>query len=626
MKVPLKWLAEYVELPEQVDEVTRQLTAIGHMQDKPPEEIAGDTVLDLEVRQNRSDCLSIIGVAREVAAVRDTALKVPADVQYQLPPVSEQSHTVIETENGYRFHSLRIEQIKVGPSPEWLRQRLEAYGIKSINNLVDITNYVMVELGEPLHAFDLAKVGPKLVVRQAFAGEEIMVLGGRTIKLDPADIVIADDQRVLAMGGMIGGVESSITDSTTSILLEAATYNQASIRRSSLRHSLRTEASLRHEKFLHPDLTEVALRRAAALIVELCGATVTLHDDAYPKVAQPIELSIELSRLQQLCGVAISQDESQALLQRLGIGVEQEGDARLRVSVPYFRTDLSLVEDIYEEVLRIYGYDRVPDRLPPTAPPVEITSVAYQLEDQLRDILVGYGFDEIITEPLTKEAVSVLEPVVLQNSLNSEKTMLRTTLRYGLEQTAAYHRKFKKKDLALFEVGKVYYRDGDTYGEKKVLAGLVEGAEASYATVKGLLEAVLLRLGYAYDASLVTITGLTPHQWYFELATDALADQTKVKTVEMHTAPPQIVYQDLSAAVPAETKVGELMAAVAKLSPLIYRVQLGEAPRQLDDHTKTVFLKLQYRDDSQQLSSEVVEPVRQAIINEITSRWSGTMR
>lgn len=302
MKIPLNWLKEYVELPSDVEELTQKLTAIGHMQDKKPEKIGDDTVIDLEVRQNRPDCLSILGIAREVAAVTNRGLKVPSTSSVMLSAESVDQHqseqkilkfrlhrecstksaqvqddtlsiqnTAHELCKRFNAHRIRVDRSQsTVDSPSWIKDRLQAYGIKTISPLVDITNYVTIELGEPLHAFDIRHVEDgTIVIRRAKEGEKLTILGGKVLTLTTDDLVISSKSKALSLAGMIGGAVSGVHPDTTEIVLEAATYNQASIRRSSIRHSVRTEASTRHEKFLHPHLAEIALQRAASLIVEI---------------------------------------------------------------------------------------------------------------------------------------------------------------------------------------------------------------------------------------------------------------------------------------------------------------------------------------------------------------------
>jgi phenylalanyl-tRNA synthetase beta subunit len=628
MKVPLKWLAEYVALPSSVAELSDRFTAIGHMQDHQPAQVAGDTVLDLEVRQNRSDCLSLVGLAREIAASLQTDLNVPASLETALPNVAQKlAITIQNPESAYRFHAVQIDNVKVADSPEWLRQKVEAYGMKSINNIVDITNFVMIELGEPLHAFDSSEVQDGIVVRMAHQGEKVEVLGGRSLTLTPQDVVIANSaDEFIALGGMIGGINSGVHDGTTSIVLEAATYNQANIRRSSLRHSLRTEASLRHEKFLHPHLTEVALRRAVELIKELAGGEVIAHGDAYPEPVEPKTVTVSIPFLHRLTGVAISQRESLDILERLGIVSTAKGADTVSAQIPYFRTDLVQEEDVIEEVLRIHGYDKIPNTLPASSPPPEITSPSYQLEEKIRDILVDYGFDEVITEPLTNEKNPVTTPVVLQNSLNADKTMLRTTLKNQLLEALGYQQKAHKTGVALFEIGQVYARAESEYGERKVLAGVLTDPEMVYLKAKGIVEALFIRLQYVYPETAVTLIKTDAETCYFEVDLSQVAAQPDVKAYRIRTSLAQVLYQDLSLVVPVETKVGEVLQTVAETSPLIYKVTLGESPRQLKAGGKSVFLKLQYHQSEGQVTAQEVEPVRQNILQVLAEKFDATLR
>ncbi|MEP7166659.1 MAG: phenylalanine--tRNA ligase subunit beta [Candidatus Woesebacteria bacterium] len=627
MKVPIKWLAEYVSLPDSVTDLTTRLTAIGHMQDHQPETIGDDTVLDLEVRQNRSDCLSILGVAREVSASMDQPLTDPSITTPPLPETTTPSMiTIADPLMCYRFEALVIDNVTVAPSPTWLAEKVEHYGMKSINNVVDITNFVMIELGEPLHAFDKVKVADSLTIRAATNGEKFEVLGGKTISLSSSDIVVANDSDILAMGGIIGGKNSGITESTTSIVLEAATYNQAYIRRSSIRHSLRTEASLRHEKFLHPDLAPIALRRAASLLKEVCGGTISAHHDEYVTIATPVHISMSLTRFHELTGITVDTQKALSILQSLGIEASLKNEDIIETSIPYFRTDLLCEEDVIEEVLRIVGYDTIPDTLPRTSPPVEITSPSVILEEKLRDLLVDLGFEEVITEPLVNEEHPKLDPVVLQNSLNSDKTMLRTTLENGLFSALSYQKKTKRTDLSLFEVGKIYFKENDSYTEQKVLAGVVTAKTATYAKVKGIVEALCLKAGRKLDDTIASIIRHDTHTWYFQIMTEKLMQKPAFEITTIKTALPQIVYQDISLSVPKAIPVGPILEKVRNFSPLIVKAALGEYPIALPDERKSVFLKLHYHKAGEQLNIEDVEPIKNGIIAMIETDFQGTLR
>lgn len=628
MKVPLSWLREYVALQTSPSELMRHLTAIGHMQDGPAKEIAGDQVYDLEVRQNRSDCLSLVGVAREAAAVLEATLHDPAERSPELPAASGAIKLHIEDPDlCYRFNTVTLTGVKVGPSPDWLRNRLEAYGMKSINTIVDITNYVMIEQGQPLHAFDLDTLaGAELHVRPAREKETLVVLGSKTVSLTSDDLVIADQTGPVALAGVIGGEQCGVSENTTTIVIEAATYNQASIRRSALRHTLRTEASTRLEKFLHPELTTRALRRVTELVMQLAGGKIIDHTDAYPRPLAARVVQLDPANVQRLGGVPLSAEQCQQLLSRLGIENSIKADQTLSVSIPLWRTDLEQEADLIEEVLRLYGYEHIPEQLPKGMIPKDIQSRSHILEEQLRDILVACGYDEQITEPLVNEAEPRLNPVRLQNSLSSEKVMLRTSLTPQLLLGAQNRLRYRQNDVRLFEVGKVYFLDGQEYKEKKVVSAILSGPSAKYLDLKGVAETMIARTNRRNTPGLFTIEILDAHTFVMTLETERLLQEPLEPSVRILTTPPQVILEDWSLLTPDDTAVGELLATIAGRSPLVSHVELGEDPRPLANNQKSVFVKVTYSDPTRTLSAADVDPVRTDILRELATRFRATRR
>jgi len=634
MKVPLRWLSDYVALDHeslqaQAPELMKRLTAVGHMQDGPPDQVGNDLVYDLEIRQNRSDCLSMLGVAREAAAVMETTLQVPDIYSTQLPEESGQTRITIENpELCYRFNALTIENIQLGESPSWLKEKLEAYGMKSVNNLVDITNYVMIEIGQPLHAFDAnAVTNQHLIVRNAQEGEIFTALGEKKVTLTADDLVIADEHTTLALAGVIGGEKSGVTATTTRIILEAATYSQASVRRSTLRHSLRTEASTRLEKFLHPHLTELALLRAADLIHELCGGTITGHFDAYPTPFTDRTLTMSQSALQKLSGVTLSIEEAQAMLTKISIPSRIVAEDTLEVEVPYFRTDVEQEADLIEEVIRMYGYDNIPAHLPSSPPPKNIQSAAYDLGEKVRDLLTAMGYDEQITEPLTSEDTPKREPVRLENSLTSEKVMLRTTLQPMLLRGLDYRRKHRHSIIRIFEVGKVYFQQNGQYLEKHTLGILASGKNVTYREVKGVIEELFIRLGYEFDQNLYTLEAAPDEKstYVVELDLEGLLQQSSQEQVRVVTSPPQVILQDLSLLIPQDVQVGELLDALKKVDSRLYKVELGEDPHSMGDQ-KAIFIHLAYHDPKQSLSDQDVQPLRGKILALLETEYQARLR
>ncbi len=495
MKIPLNWLKDYVDIEISQDELVKRLTAIGHMQDKKPEHVAGDTVIDLEVRQNRSDCLSILGVAQEVAAVTGKRIKACRQVGLKAKTNSSLLNIINESpENCFRFSAYKIAGIDPeANTPDWMKARLEAYGMKTISPIVDITNFVMIETGEPMHAFDSRSIPNGVIkLRQAKKGEKLTVLGDKSIELDADDLIVTDkDDSPISFSGLIGGTTSGIKSDSTEIVLEAATYNQAVVRRSSIRHSIRTEASTRHEKFMHTDLVIPALDRAASLIMEICGGEVVAFHENIAKRSDILTLELRFSEVARLGGVEIDAKEVIEIFQNLNFEILEKNNLSLKLRVPYVRTDILEEADLVEEVLRIYGYENIPGSLPNFAPPKRITSKYFLTEEKIRDAAVSIGLSEIITEPLVAP-LDVDEKIAihLQNALNADKSVLRTSLKSGLVGSYKYQRKFDKSAINVFEIGLVYHKANtkkNPYLEIKTLGVLSHDSTSVFQQVASKL-------------------------------------------------------------------------------------------------------------------------------------------
>ncbi len=429
-------------------------------------------VLELEIYPNRPDCLSVLGVAREVAALAGSPLRPPADtVQESGPPVASlASLEVREPTLCPRYVARVIEGVRVGPSPLWLQHRLRAAGMRPINNVVDVTNYVMLETGQPLHAFDYDKLaGHRIVVRRARKGEQLVTLDGVERNLDEETLVIADAERPLVVAGIMGGVEAEVDENTRNILLESAYFDPVSIRRTARRLGMGTESSYRFERGTDPGAPARVADRAAQLIVELAGGRVARgrlevrNRDAF----RAVEITLRARRLNNLLGTQISPAEIKRLLRHLGFEVELEGDGVLSVRVPTFRRDVEREADLVEEVARLHGYDRIPATLPSGAsrpggrvPPLELTS-------RVRQSLLGLGLSEAVTytfvgpkvwDALRLPAESPLRHCVpIRNPLSEEQSLLRTTLVPGLLEVARRNAARRNRAVHLFEVGTTFW-------------------------------------------------------------------------------------------------------------------------------------------------------------------------
>src|SRR6266571_4063795 len=391
MLVPIRWFREYVAFDLDVPQLAERLTMAG-LEVEEIHETEGDTVLDIYVTPNRGDCLSLVGVAREVAAITGGAWRGPKiELRADGPPEPDLSVTIEAPDLCPRYAARVIRGVKVGESPEWLQARLRAAGLRPISNVVDVTNFVTLELGQPLHAFDLATLREgRIVVRRARAGETITTIDGTEVALEPDMLVIADAERPVAIAGVMGGLETEVTSDTTNLLLESAHFSPASVRRTAKRIPLSTPASYRFERSVDPEGVVRAADRAAQLIAELSEGRVSRTlVDAYPRRIEPAVVGFRPARCDALLGCSMAREEMVEYLQRLGLAVERASEEWWKVTVPTFRADLTLEADLVEEIARLYGYQELPETLPEGAVGVGAISPLGRLAARLREQLLA---------------------------------------------------------------------------------------------------------------------------------------------------------------------------------------------------------------------------------------------
>ncbi|WP_123041687.1 phenylalanine--tRNA ligase subunit beta [Cohnella candidum] len=483
-----------------------------------------DSVLELDLTPNRSDCLSMLGVAYETSALTGRPVKLPHPEQelFNTPDRTTDYVSVsIQASDLCSHYSVRyIKGVKIGPSPLWMQNRLIAAGIRPISNIVDVTNYVMLEYGQPLHAFDASKVaGGRIEVRLAREGETLETLDGQTRKLEPHMLVIADAEKAIALAGVMGGANSEVSAETTDILLESAKFSGGSVRKTSRQLGLRSEASARFEKEVDPGRVIAALDRAASLMAKLAGGHVAEGvAEAVVRSPEPVAIDIALSRINGMLGTSLSPLEVDTLWTRLGFRADSAREGEWRVTVPSRRGEITRDVDLIEEVARLYGYDEIPTT------PIEGPSTTGALTKRqsirrdLRTTLTNAGLREAISYSVTSaanagrfaELALAARPIALAMPMSEERSVLRTVLLPSLLEAAVYNRSRKNDDVALFEIGSVYHTDEETLTrlprEKPRLAMLLTGnfkaagwnrkAEAAdFYDAKGLLEAIFRRLG-----------------------------------------------------------------------------------------------------------------------------------
>jgi len=450
----------------------------------------GDSILDIDMKPNRADGLSILGIARDVAALTGGKVREPSlEFISKGGPVADRVKVEIQdTDLCSRYTVTLIEGIEIGPSPPWMQEKLIAAGMRPISNVVDITNFVMLELGQPIHAFDYDTIKDHtIIVRRATPDEKLTTLDGVPHTFGPENLLIADPGGAVAVAGVMGGLDTEVTEKTRNILLEVANFNQVNIRRTAMGLKAQSEASKRFAWGLPPELATIASRRCTKLLVELAGGTAAEGVvDAYPVKAEKVEVALELRRLKQVLGIDVSPEKVVEILGSLGFFVKEESDRLFRVGVPYWRRDVRIPDDLAEEVARIVGYDEIPaepivGRVPPKVP-----QPRRELKERVLDILSAAGMQEVITYPLTNPetlekvvppgSLAERPPLTIVNPLNVGQERLRTSLRASMLDCVASNQRVQAEAFAVFEVSRVYIPGGNLLpDELEHVVGAVTG-------------------------------------------------------------------------------------------------------------------------------------------------------
>lgn len=650
----------------------------------PLAEYLGDVIFDLKITPNRPDCLSVIGIAREVAALTEKRVRLP-EVSYdeQARPIGEFiSIEIVDPDLCRRYCASLVTEVKVKPSPRWMQERLLSSGVRPINNVVDITNYVMLEYGQPMHAFDYHKIaGKRVLVRRARGDEAVVTLDGVERYLTSEMLVIADEERTIGLAGVMGGANTEITEQTTSVLLESANFNQVNTRRTSAGLRLRSEASLRFERGLSPELPLPALRRATQLMVELAEGKVARGIiDLYPGrlEREPILLTVE--QVRRILGIELSVDQLVRVLGLLGFRCETVGTTPdLIVTVPYWRIDIRLADDLVEEVARIIGYDQIPTTTLSSRLPSYQPNPTLDLREKIRNILVGCGLQEIITYSLTSQAMlnklqpkpSGAIPLRVANPLTLEQEYLRTTLRGSLLATLAANEKHEEGSIRLFEIGKVYLpRANDLPEERELLTGVVSSPRSErswlrnersfdFFYTKGILEILFDRLGVEVTFEATEDPLLLPGK-----TTEILTNGTKVGIMgELH---PEVatrfdisshavclfeadleellwfamtghkyrplprfpaIVRDIALAVDAGLASKEVQDII-QASPLVSQVRVFDVYRgkQVPPGKRSIAYSVVYQSPERTLTDEEVDKAQQVILDRLKQELGATLR
>ncbi|MGQ9668560.1 MAG: phenylalanine--tRNA ligase subunit beta [Desulfosoma sp.] len=650
-----------------------------------------DVRLDVAITPNRGDCLSMVGMAREAAAICGTSVRYPViDVKETGPRIETLASVTVEDPVGCpRYAARLIEGVTIGASPQWMQRRLESAGIRSINNIVDVTNYVLLELGQPLHAFDFDRLRERrIVVRRAVAGEKFVTLDGVERTLFDDTLLICDGQGPVAIAGIMGGLESEITASTTRVLIESAYFQPECIRRSSRKLGLRTESSYRFERGVDPEGVLRAADRAAQLMQELSGGSIAQGRlDVYPTPVPRPRIRLRVSKVNRFLGMNLSAHQMVDVLRSLHMDVESVDAETFEVIPPSFRPDVTREVDLAEEVARLIGYDKVPvthAQVPLYSDPVDPHA---QTRGELKRVLEAAGYHEVLTFSFTSEKALRslrlveddvrLQPVRLRNPLSEEQAVMRTSLLPGLLQTARLNLDRGNTDVRIFELSKVFLaRQGELLPrEDHHLVGVVVGRRdprpvygaedpVDYTDVKGVVEEVLAALHLDESQYRLTRDALPPYgdprygatlevkgrgvgslgrihpdvqeafdlkreAYYFELDFEALFALRNPHPGFVPLPKFPSVVRDMALVVEAKLPVADPLAFIRSLpEPLMESVSIFDLYRgkPLADHQKGVGYRIVYRAADRNLTDEEVNAVHERVTAQVLERFQATLR
>jgi phenylalanyl-tRNA synthetase beta chain len=667
MKILLSWLNDYIDTGLSSERIAEILSDLG-LSCEGIQQLGNDAVIDLEITSNRGDCLSLIGVARELSVATGKQLKIPtADLTESEKDTSELASVEIEDPDLCPRYTARvIEAVKVGPSPDWLRNRLEAIGLRTVNNVVDATNYAMLETGQPPHAFDYEKITDgKIIVRKALPGERIVSIDGSKCDLKPDMLIIADPSSPVAIAGVMGGLQTEVSETTTSILLEDACFDPVSIRGTARRLALPSEASYRFERIVDIENIDWASKRTAQLITQVAGGKVAKGVvDIYPKKPAQKQVTLRLSRLNKLLGVEFPPKQAVTILSALSFNPQQKDDS-LVCDVPSWRSDIYREIDLIEELARIYGLDKIPTRQK-----IQIEVVPVDTRQKLTELVAAYlngcGFyetinvtflDDSVARPFTADGA---EHLTVKDESRKTANLLRRTLLPSLLTTLKTNLNAGNTPCRVFEIADTYLptEKGNLPTEKTELAlacdsdlrdlrGVIEGLIKSIDTDAEVLfePADLL---WAQTGAQITVNGHTigaaglvsgavEETFDFKALTPAAAEldfehlmtlsQTAVKVKPIPKFP--AIQRDLSIVVDEQTSWAQVTDAVNVKAPDqlqglqfvgIYR---GEG---IPAEKKSLTMKLTFRDEDGTLTHETVDQFQNDILDSLTKSLNAELR
>ncbi|MBL7158709.1 MAG: phenylalanine--tRNA ligase subunit beta [Candidatus Omnitrophica bacterium] len=506
MKVPYSWLKDYVKVNIQPERLAHFLTMTGTTVENVSK-IGDDYIFEFEITANRSDCLSMIGVARETACILGKKLKIPKELQGTQNPKSKTQNfpigiTIKNPDLCLRYTARIIRNIEVSPSPEPLKKKIISSGLRPVNNIVDITNFVLLETGQPMHAFDLDKIEGDVAIRKARDGEKIITIDNVQRALNSDTLVVADSSGAIAIAGVMGGQSTEVTGMTKNILLESANFAPVSVRRTSRALGLSSESSYRFERKVDNQMVDKASGRASLLIRDLAKGEIGAFLDKGAKKSYSKTISFDIDASNDILGISVKKSEIHKTLKALGFGIKEKKGA-IAVSVPSFRKDITQPVDITEEIARIHGYENFPTTIPQIVGNTTLKEDIYKFREKIRNTLASEGLYEIITYSLI--ARDDTAGISIKNPLSIDQEVMRSSLLPGALKVVSHNLNRKAKNIPVFEIGNVYKEKENAFLEEAhisiALSGLkrddwkLHGEEYSFFDLKGIVENLFSELG-----------------------------------------------------------------------------------------------------------------------------------
>ncbi|QGT99715.1 Phenylalanyl-tRNA synthetase beta chain [Candidatus Syntrophocurvum alkaliphilum] len=684
MGVSLNWLKEYVDTKWTSEDIAHNLTMAG-IAIEGVEKVSNDEILDLDLTPNRGDCLGLINLAREVAALNETKLKLP---EIKIEENSEDVNDYIKVDINdvdlcKRYAARVIKNVKVEESPQWLQDKLINSGIRPINNIVDITNYVMLETNQPLHGFDYDLLSEKkhIIVRRAKDQEKLTTLDGVERELDSQMLVITEGDTPVALAGVMGGESTEINDSTVTVLLESANFEGISIRKTSKRLGLRSDSSVRFEKGADVNGVIYAINRATQLIQDIAnGEVVKGICDAYPKVVELKKVELRPERVNFILGTELTAEEIKNYLLKLKFNVTDKGN-KFVIDVPSYRPDIEMEVDLIEEVARLYGYDNIPSVLPASSGTEGGLNKKQKFTENLKLLLSHYLYEvinysfispkyfDMINEP---EESPLREVVTIANPLSEEQSVMRTILLPGLLDTVSRNLARKNTNLALFEIGSVFIKSTDKLpDEKPTVAAIVAGSldnnwlnrktEMDFYYLKGIVEEVFLQLGikdYSFEefkgnayhpgrSALIKVNNqdlgiigevhplvlenfnIKPRACAFELDLDLLFELSTEKRMSSPITKFPTIERDLAIVLNDEIKAADVLDVVkANGSELLTNIHIFDiyTGDQVPEGCKSIALRMTYQSFERTLTDDDVNPIIETIIKTLEEKFNASLR